>query len=325
MHYSHLTQDQRSQISAYKSMGLSHRTIALKLEVASTTIDREIKRNGYRIGGLKEERAHQRALNRRREARSKPTKLTIDVIKIIEEKIRFFVSPIQISGWLKLRSINVSHETIYRLIAKDRRSGGDLYKYLRRKGKKLRKKRCQGSTRGAIKDRVDISQRPPEVETKSRIGDLEIDTIVGARGSGYLVTAVDRCSKAVFITKTKTKEANVVTKALLDRLNLARTIFMPRTMTCDNGPEFAFHKQITAALGIPVFFATPYRSWERGLNEHTNGLIRQFAPKKSSFADLSDDDTFMMEFYLNNRPRKALNFRTPLEVLLSHATAALHG
>jgi len=304
---------------------MSNRSIALKLNVASTTIDREIKRNGCTIRGFKSERPHEKAVERRRAARSKPNVLTGAVLEYVTERLRCYDSPVQISGRLKLRGIHVSHTTIYRFIAKDRKNGGDLHTFKRHGSKKWRKKLCKSPTRGAIKDRVDISQRPLVVEEKSRIGDLEVDTIVGAGASGYIVTAVDRHSKAVFMAKTASKEARVVTAALIQVINRMQTIFKPTSMTCDNGSEFAYHKEITQSLGIPVFFATPYSSWERGLNEHTNGLIRQFFPKKSSFKYLSDDDIFKAQFNLNNRPRKALNFKTPLEVLLSSVTAALHG
>lgn len=324
MHYAHLTRDQRSQIFAYKSTGMSNRSVATRLKVASTTIDREIKRNGLRYRGFREEQPHERAVYRRKSARSKPVKLLPGLVSIIIEQVKLFHSPEQISGRLKRSGTNLSAETIYRFISRDRIGGGHLYQYLRRGGKKQRKKRRIDGYKGTIKDRIDISKRPAIVEEKSRIGDLEIDTIVGAHHSGFLVTAVDRASKMVFIAKTLTKEAADVTKALVDRLNRAETIFKALTITSDNGSEFALHKKISKKLNVDFFFAAPYRSWHRGLNEHTNGLIRQFLPKKCSFADLTEDDIFKIESNLNNRPRKALNFQTPLEMLLSRATAALH-
>jgi IS30 family transposase len=326
MHYSHLTRDQRSQIFAYKSTGMSNRSIALRLNVASTTIDREIKRNGLNHRSFRSEQPHERAILRRKKARSIPIKLDSELVCAITERLKEFDSPEQISGRLKrLDKPRVSPETIYRFIARDRCNGGHLYEYLRRRGRKLRKNRCSAQYKGFIKDRIDISQRPLIVEEKSRIGDLEIDTVVGAAHSGFLVTAVDRASKMVFIAKTATKEAAVVARALVDRLNRAKTLFKPLTITSDNGSEFALHKKISSQLDAQFFFAAPYRSWHRGLNEHTNGLIRQFLPKKCSFADLTEDDIFKIEFNLNNRPRKALNFQTPLEMVLSSVTAALHG
>jgi len=303
---------------------MSNRSIALKIDVASTTVDREIKRNGCKIRGFKSEKPHERAIERRRVARSKPSVLIGAVLEYVIERLRAYDSPLQISGRLNLRGILVSHTTIYRFIEKDRKNGGDLYKFKRHGNKRWRKKLCKSSTRGAIKDRVDISLRPAVVEEKSRIGDLEIDLIVGAGASGYILTAVDRHSKAVFMAKTASKEAQVVTAALIQTMNRMETIFKSKTITSDNGSEFAHHKEIAQSLGVSFFFARPYKSSDRGLNEHTNGLIRQFFPKKSSFKDLSDDDIFKVQFNLNNRPRKALNFKTPLEVLLSNATAALH-
>lgn len=325
MHYSHLTRDQRSQIFAYKSTGMSNRSIGLRINVAATTVGREIKRNGLRYRGFKEEQPHERAVRRRKNARSKPVKLLPELVSIITERLKLFHSPEQISGRLKRAGTYISTESIYRLVARDRSNGGHLYEYLRHGGKKQRKVRRINGYKGSIKERVDISQRPAIVEEKTRIGDLEIDTVVGARNSGFLVTAVDRTSKMVFIAKTSTKEALEVTNALVVRMNQVKTIFKPLTMTADNGSEFALHKKISSKLSVDFFFAAPYRSWHRGLNEHTNGLIRQFLPKKCSFADLTVDDIFKIEFSLNNRPRKALNFKTPLEMLLSSTTVALHG
>ena len=326
MHYSHLTRDQRCHISAHKSTGMSGRSIALKLNIAQSTVNRELKRNHSKFGVYKHNQAHDKAIKRKEEAaRAHPKVLIGELRAHVVERLRLFDSPVQISGALKRRGTNVSHETIYKLIIQDREDGGDLYKCSRHGGKKWRKNRCKEAAKGAIRDRIDISERPAIVEEKSRVGDLEIDLIVGSGASGYIVTIVDRHSKAVFMAKTESKEAAVVTEALVRTIRRMRTIFKPLTITSDNGSEFAFHKDISRRLEVPFFFATPYHSWERGLNEHTNGLIRQFFPKRSLFTDISDDDIFKVQFNLNNRPRRALNFQTPLEVLLSSVAVALHG
>ena len=166
-----------------------------------------------------------------------------------------------------------------------------------------------------------IGKRPKIVEKKSRIGDWEIDTVVGKNHKGFLVTVVDRKSKFVIIKNVPTKEARVVTEALIEMIYPIKDI--THTITSDNGKEFAYHKQVSAALDTKFYFANPYHSWERGLNEHTNGLIRQYLPKKSEFLKVSKDEINMIQNRLNNRPRKVLNYKTPYEVFFTEMSKKL--
>ena len=175
--------------------------------------------------------------------------------------------------------------------------------------------------RGTIIDRVMIDKRPKVVEKKNRIGDLEIDTVIGKNHKGALVTVVDRKSKFVLIKNVPTKEAKVVTEALIEMIEPIKAI--THTITSDNGKEFAYHKQVSAALDTDFYFANPYHSWERGLNEHRNGLIRQYLPKKSEFLKVSKDEIIMIQNRLNHRPRKVLKYKTPYEVFFGEMSRKL--
>ena len=172
-----------------------------------------------------------------------------------------------------------------------------------------------------IIDRVMIDKRPKIVEEKSRIGDLEIDTVIGKNHVGALVTVVDRKSKFAIIKNVPSKEARIVAQALIEMIQPIKAII--HTITSDNGKEFAYHKEIAAALDADFYFANPYHSWERGLNEHTNGLIRQYLPKKSEFTNVSKDEIIMIQNRLNHRPRKVLGYKTPYEVFFSEMSKKL--
>ena len=166
-----------------------------------------------------------------------------------------------------------------------------------------------------------IDKRPKIVEKKKRIGDLEIDTVIGKNHQGALVTVVDRKSKFALIKNVPSKEAGVVKQALIEMLQPIKAI--AHTITSDNGKEFAYHKEIAKALNIDFYFANPYHSWERGLNEHTNGLIRQYLPKKSEFLHLSKEEIITIQNRLNHRPRKVLGYKTPYEVFFSEMSRKL--
>ena len=157
-----------------------------------------------------------------------------------------------------------------------------------------------------------IDKRPKVVEQKKRIGDLEIDTVIGKDHQGVLVTVVDRKSKLSLIKSVPSKEASVVTHALIEMLLPLKPVI--KTITSDNGKEFAYHKQVSQALDAHFYFAHPYHSWERGLNEHTNGLIRQYIPKKTDFTSITKEQIVTIQNRLNHRPRKVLGYKTPYEV-----------
>jgi IS30 family transposase len=199
------------------------------------------------------------------------------------------------------------------MIWKNKKMGGTLYKHLRHKAKKYNRRGEKHAGRGLIPNRRDIDERPIIVEEKKRLGDFELDTIVGANHKGTIVSIIDRCSK---ITRLM-----LVSNATSDRVSLAlKHLHKPfkeknvlHTLTADNGKEFAAHKDITDELGGEFFFAKPYHSWQRGLNEHTNGLVRQYFPKGTDFTILTQEQILNVEYKLNNRPRKCLHFLTPCE------------
>ena len=285
----------------------TQKEIATILGVSPATISRELKRNkGQR--GYRPVQANIKALKRRSKA-VKSIKMTAEVIALIEEKLRLEWSPDQISGWLaQEQGITISHERIYQYVWADKRQGGVLYQHLRH-GHRRRKKYGSKDKRGQIRNRVSIDERPAIVTQKTRLGDWEIDTVIGKNHQGALVTIVDRVSKYTLIKKVESKHAEVVTEATLTLLNPYREKTF--TITADNGKEFAGHEHIAEHLETDVYFAHPYSSWERGLNENTNGLIRQYFTKGSSFENITDEEVEKVMNRLNHRPRKTLNYRTP--------------
>lgn len=314
--YKQLDQAQRYQIEILKKAGKNQKEIAELLGVSASTICRELKRNKGKKG-YRPKQAQIKADKRRQQA-AKALKMTATVIIIIEGMIVLDWSPEQISGVLKERhGIAISHERIYQHIWTDKLHGGTLYKHLRQSGKKRKKRYGSKDKRGQIRNRINIDDRPAIVAEKTRIGDWEIDTVIGKDHKGALVTIVDRVSKFTLIKIVASKHAEVVTAATISLLKpyTDKTF----TVTADNGKEFAGHEKITEALGADVYFAHPYCSWERGLNENTNGLIRQYFTKGSSFENITDADVEVVMNKLNHRPRKTLNFKTPHAVFMQQA------
>jgi transposase, IS30 family len=311
--YHHLTYAERCQIYALKKRGDSPSLIAKFLNIHRSTVSRELHRNtgqkGYRF-----KQAQEMADERRRIASGTFTKMKEDTIAIVKEKMSLQWSPEQISGWMKLQNFpeSISYETIYRFIWNDKHNGGVLYKQLRHRGKKYNKRGSSKSGRGCIPGRIDIKERPPVVEEKMRIGDFELDTIQSTGHKGAIVSMVDRASKLTKLVKVSGSGAEEVTTAIIERLDPINEFI--HTLTADNGKEFSRHIQISTALNASFFFATPYHSWERGLNEHTNGLVRQYFPKSFSFEGITQEDVLVVENLLNNRPRKVLGYQTPAEV-----------
>ena len=311
--YKQLTQEQRYFIYQLNKIEYSHADIAREIGVHKTTIGRELRRNsGNR--GYRPKQAHIKASDRRSGA-DKAVKMTQPNIELVEEKLFEQWSPEQVSGWLQTEhSFSLSHERIYQHIWKNKRQGGDLYQHLRRQGKKYQKRGSNGKqSRGQIIGRVSIDERPQVVDDKLRVGDWEIDTVIGKGHSGALVTIVERKTLYTLIAQVNGKHADWVTQATIKLL----TPFIDRThsITADNGKEFAYHKKITEALDTAFYFAHPYHSWERGLNENTNGLIRQYFPKNTDFKTVDEKDVYNVMQKLNNRPRKSLGFKTPLQMM----------
>lgn len=307
--YQQLTYDERCQITALKGRGDCPAEIAKQLNRSRSTIHREIRRNGSE-DKYQGSQAHTKARHRRFR---KPSKMTPVVVATVEKKIKLQWSPEQIAGRLKKESqgISISHETIYKHIWRDKRQGGSLYKHLRQSGKKY-KRGAGAAGRGYIPNRRDIDQRPAIANDKTRVGDWELDTIIGANHEGVIVSMVDRHSKLTKLAKIMNKTAESVRDVLLEKLG--PTKHLVHTLTADNGKEFAYHEEIARMLEADFFFAKPYHSWERGLNEHTNGLIRQYLPKTTIFSGITHKLLDSIEALLNQRPRKVLNFQTPSEV-----------
>jgi IS30 family transposase len=312
--YKQLNQAQRYQIEILKKAGKNQNEIAALLGVSESTISRELKRNEGNKG-YRPKQAQIKADNRKKQA-LKALKMTPALILLIEARIRLDWSPVQVSGQLKDElGILISHERIYQHIWTDKRHGGTLHTHLRQYHKQRKKKYGSKDKRGQIRNRVSIDERPAIVAEKTRIGDWEIDTVIGQNHQGALVTIVDRVSKFTLIKKVDSKHAEVVTAATISLLQpyLDKTL----TITADNGKEFAGHETIKEQLGANVYFAHPYCSWERGLNENTNGLIRQYFTKGSSFENITDEEIEAVMNRLNHRPRKTLKFKTPHTVFFA--------
>ena len=314
--YKQLTQGQRYQIKALLSIGTKKPTIARELGVSNSTIYREIKRNiGQR--GYRPKQAHEKALMRRK-AKSQ-SRISVQIWKLVDEKLCEKWSPEQISGRLKKNEINISHERIYQYVYADKRAGGTLWKQLR--CQKKRRKRIGGrDRRGKIPNRRSIEERPAIVEERTRLGDWEGDLILGEKHQGVVLTLTERKSRFTLLRSLASKHAGPVTQAIIDLLQWTAHL---KSITFDNGKEFAGHQKVSLSLNTDCYFAHPYASWERGTNENTNGLIRQYLPKSRSLKEVSLEEEIMIMDQLNLRPRKCLDFMTPFEVFFEHQFVAL--
>ena len=309
--YKQLTLDQRYEIYAYLKAGFTQSQIADKLGVHKSTISRELARNKGRRG-YRAKQAQAKTYSRRQSA-SKFIRFTVEVQAKVESLLSIDWSPEQISDHMQSKaSLPISHERIYQHIWADKHSGGSLYERLRQSQKKRRKRYGKKDSRGQIKGRVSIAERPKIVDEKTRIGDWEIDTIIGKNHTGAIVTAVERITKFCCIAFVPSRKADLVAAALIRMLRPFKD--QVHTITADNGKEFAMHAYVAKKLDAKVYFADPYSSWQRGLNENTNGLIRQYFPKKMPFIDIKERAIKHVLERLNNRPRKTLNFKTPYQL-----------
>ena len=308
-HYTQLTREERYQIYALKAAGHNQAEIAKVIGRHKSTISRELTRNrGLR--GYRPKQANSFAVNRR-QTKAAP-RISTDIWMRVEQLLCEDWSPEQVSNWLRREEdISISHEWIYQYILRDKQQGGDLHRHLR--CQKPRKKRYGASDRrGQLKGRVSIDERPVLVNERSRVGDWEADTVIGQQGGAVLVTLVERKTRLSVIGKAPDRTAQEVTAVILQGLMpLAAQV---QTLTYDNGKEFAQHQRIAKELGADGYFAHPYHSWERGLNENTNGLIRQYFPKGKDLSDVTDAEILAVMDKLNNRPRKCLGYKTPNQV-----------
>lgn len=317
MSYTQLTHEERYQIKALLDMECTQTEIADQLGVHKSTISREVRRNrGQR--GYRPKQAHEKALERREHKAQ--TSICPETWKRVEEKLQMDWSPEQISGWLKKKQLpSVSPEWIYQYIYADKQASGTLYKHLRCQ-KKRRKRYGKYERRGTIPARKSIEERPEVVDLRERLGDWESDTIIGKGHQGAVVTLTERNSRFTLIRKVAQKSAELVAQAMIDLLSWVQHL---ETITSDNGKEFAAHQKISKKLLIDFYFSHPYASWERGTNENTNGLIRQYLPKMRDLTTVTAQEEIMIMDRLNLRPRKCLDFRSPFEVFFQHQPVAL--
>lgn len=308
-HYTQLTQEQRYQIYALMKAKHSQAEIASIVGVHKSTVSREVRRNRG-LKGYRPKQAQQLTLQRR-QAKGQP-RITAGHWGRVDELLREDWSPEQVSLWLaEKEQVSISHEWIYQYILKDKREGGQLHLHLRCQ-KPRRKRYGSYDRRGQIPNRVSIEERPDIVDQRTRLGDWELDTLIGKHHKQAIVSLTERKSRLALIAKVPTKEAEGVKDAVIKLLTpLSEHV---HTITSDNGKEFACHQIIAEALTTDFYFAHPYASWERGLNENTNGLIRQYFPKGSDFTAISEQNIQHVMDKLNNRPRKCLGMKTPNQV-----------
>lgn len=308
---SHITREQRYTIYSMLQKGYNQTEIASVINKNKSVVSREIRRNAdARSGQYKDDLAHRKYL-KRQEYKAKPRTFTPEVEEYVRDKLRLKYSPEQIAGVAKKDGDKcVSHERIYQFVWKDKRQKGTIYLDLRNRGRRYKKRSVIFDKRGTIPNRTDISQRPPEVELRERFGDLEIDLIIGKNHKNAILTINDRVTGLAKLRKLDGKDARQLALATIDCLNDWKPFL--KTITSDNGKEFACHQMVAQELNIDFFFAKPYASWQRGSNENYNRLVRQYIPKKVDFDCIPTDYINFVEYQLNNRPRKRFNYESPI-------------
>lgn len=310
--HSQITLEERYAINALRKQRYSIRAIARELWRAPSTVSRELRRNrrptGYYVPAI----AHSYAVARRRRSR-RNARIGPETWGVVDRYLRLEWSPEQVAGFLRSeRLLRVSHESIYIHVWRDKREGGDLWRHMRQATKRRRKRYGAYDSRGRLAGKRHISERPAEVESRIEIGHWEIDTVMGnEHGRNSVLTLVERATGYLVMGKLQRHCAADATARCIQLIE--RQGGRVATITADNGTEFHSYKQIEEATGVEFYFATPHHSWERGTNENTNGLIRQYLPKRTSFADVTQADCDAIAAKLNSRPRKRLGYRTPEE------------
>lgn len=326
MPYHHLNRTERKVIHQMRIEGLSATATARALGRDRSTIYRELKRNASGPKSYVDERAHAMSLRRRFWKRRRPRGNHGPLMAYIREKLKRYWSPQQIAGRIRLdyprdRAMRVSWMTIYRSIRADRETGGTLWQCLRQSRKKKRKRYGSNDQRGHLQGRTFIDERPQVVDAQSRFGDWEADTMWGTSRKAYLATFVERKSLYLIARKMNDRTASALNRAAVAGFK-AIPKALRKTLTVDNGKEFAAFMELQRRLGVDIYFAHPYAAWERGINENTNGLLRQFLPKKTDLAQYSEQAIRKAVQHINHRPRKKLRYRTPHEVF-KYACVAL--
>jgi IS30 family transposase len=312
MGYHQLTYDERYLIGQHKSRGESLRAIAIHLQRSVSTISREVRRNADTSDGrYRVERADSYARARRWRSR-RGTHFGADEVAKVESLVQRKWSPEQVSQRLRKKGeLSIGTTTIYRWLKRDRAQGGRTWLQTRQLSHRYRKGYRVPDRRGRMSGKTPISERPSRITNRREFGHWEGDTVMGKDGRHCLLTLVERMTRWTRIIKLPARQAIEVNKAL-DR-EMRRGVLKIKSLTLDNGTEFHGFKQMEEQLGIKVYFAQPYHSWERGTNENTNGLIRQYLPKGMCFQQVRQRDCDAIERELNDRPRKVLGFETPNE------------
>lgn len=309
----HLTYEQRYVIEVMLCAGSSKTSISNVLNVDKTVIYREVFRNSDGRSGKYKASLAQRKYDQRMTNKPKAVKFDIKMQAFVNKLIQEDYSPEQIAGVLKKQGEKtVSHERIYIHIWEDKKKKGSLYKHLRRKGRRYRKRGSCKDSRGKIVGRIGIEKRPAEAEERKVFGHLEIDTIIGKNHKGAIITLNDRATGMLWMRKVESKDAKMVRIKLCEMLDDIRPYI--KSITGDNGKEFSEHQFITDEY-CDFFFANPYSPWERGSNENLNGLIRQYIPKSSDLSSVNEEEIQQIQNKINSRPRKRFGYKNPIFVM----------
>jgi len=323
MRYQQITREERYTLATLRKQEpkLSNRAIARLMERHPSTICREVKRNSTPYDGAYRPSRAQEQANGRRSRSRRNSRFTPEHWQAVEQLLRADLSPEQISGRLRRDQVlQISHETIYQRVWADKRRGGTLFRRLRQRPR-YRKRYGTNEKRGRLPGKRHISERPAAVEQRQELGHWEMDTVIGSNTNDCILTLVERRTGCVLIAKLPARNAAAVNRRLLQIISEQPHLF--RTITVDNGTEFHAYEQIERLTGVLFYFATPYHSWERGTNEHTNALIRQYLPKRTTMKGLTQSRCNQIAAILNNRPRKRHRFLTPIELLSRHVGVAV--
>ena len=321
MRYHQITREERYTLATLRKQEpkLSIREIARLMERHPSTISRELKRNRTPYDGRYRVQRAQEQANSRRSRSRRNSRFTAEDWQVVEQLLRADLSPEQVSGLLRLIDIlHISVQTIYSHIWTDKQDGGDLHRHLRQR-RRYRKRYGGGAERrGRLESKRHISERPPEINQRTELGHWEGDTMVSTRSKHCLLTLVERLAGCVLIGKLPARTVAAVNRLLTKFIHEKPALF--KSITLDNGTEFHGYQEVEKTTGVTFYFATPYHSWERGTNENTNGLIRQYLPKGLDLKTVSQARCTEIALILNNRPRKRFGFLTPIQRLSSLLT-----
>ncbi|MGF1603702.1 MAG: IS30 family transposase [Thermosynechococcaceae cyanobacterium] len=322
MSYTQLSTTERFELYQYRTIEqLTLDEIASKMQRSKSTISRELRRNTIRGKFYLPDTAQMKMRTRRQQSKQRFMSISETSIEQLKQRLGQYHSPEQIAGRLRYEGLaDISYETIYQMIYANHQGLGAYRQYLRQGQKKRRRRKDINHKRGRIPGRVGIEHRPAVADLKTQIGHWESDTVIGANHTGIIVTHVDKASKFLLAGLAKNKTVQQINQVTMDLFESVGATFR-KTMTFDNGREFCGHQTLAEALGLSCFFANPYHSWERGLNEHTNGLLRQFFPKGTNFKIVKPETLKCVVGLINHRPRKSLDYRTPYEVMYPHTSA----